>query len=306
MALPNLSVLIVTLNSWNLLNACIRSVLSSNYPLHEIIVIDNASIDDTADKVKKTYPDVSLIQNSENLGFIHGVNQGFKAASGDYILLLDADTELKEDAVRVMSAFLDDHPEVSLVAPRTLNSDGTIQESARKFPGAINGLFGRQSILTKLFPNNPFARRYLLKSDLHNQEPFQVEFISAACLMFRKAIVDSVGNLDEGFSRFVGYWADADWCKRIQKSGGILYCIPKIIVVHHDQNSSFKKKNPTRIIEFHTGAHRFYQLHYTFGMWDPRYLIAALLLSIRTLFVLAVNAFKKVPKTTVDPISKQK
>jgi len=297
-----LSIVTITYNCWTYLDKCIRSINDSDFPVSEIIVVDNASVDGTAGKVRNKYPGIKLIENKENLGAIRGVNLGYNAVTGDRILLLDSDTELKPDTIRVMYEFMNEHPEVTMVVPRTLDSDGKVQETARKFPSVINGIFGRQSILTKLFPNNPFSGRYLLREHLDSKEPFQVEMASAACMMFRKSIFDSVGMVDEGYGRFVGYWNDADWCKRIQKSGGILYCLPNAIIVHHEQNKPFRKKSPSRIIEFHTGAYRFYRLHYTLGKWDPRSLIAALLLAARSLLLLALNTFKPSPETSVDPM----
>jgi len=226
-----LSVVTVTYNCWNYLDKCIRSILDSGFSVSEIIVVDNASVDGTSEKIRNKYPNIRLIENSENLGAIRGVNLGYRAATGKRILVLDSDTELKHDTIRLMYEYLDKHPEVTLVVPRTFDDDGSIQETARKFPSVINGIFGRQSILTKLFPNNPFTRRYLLQDHLDSQEPFQVEMVSAACIMFRKSIFDSVGLIDEGYGKTVGYWNDADWCKRIQKSGGIIHCLPSAVIV---------------------------------------------------------------------------
>ena len=302
----SLSVVIVAYNCWNYLDRCLRSVLASTSSAAEIIVVDNASIDGTAEKVRQEYPQVALIANTENLGAIRGVNQGYRAATGKRILLLDADTELQRDAMALLSEFLDEHPEVALVVPRTFNDDGTIQETARRFPSVINGIFGRQSFLTKLFPANPFSRRYLLQEYRDSQAPFQVEMVSCACLMLRRSVLESAGFLDEGYGKTVGYWNDADWCKRIQKSGGLLYCLPKAVVAHHEQNRPFRKRNPYRIIEFHTGAYRFYRLHYTRGQWDPRRVVAGLLLTARALLLLALNALKPAGGPSSDPMSQKK
>jgi len=247
-----------------------------------------------------------VIENTENLGFIRGVNQGFSFATGDQILLLDADTELRYDTISQMYIFLEEHSEVVMVVPRTINPDGTIQETARRFPSIINGFLGRQSFLTRLFPNNPFSKRYLDRNNLENRNPFQVEFVSAACIMFRKTVLNTVGFLDEGFSKYAGYWSDADWCNRIQKAGGIIYCVPQAVILHHEQNKPFRKINSLRIIEFHKGVFRLYRLHYTLGKWDSRILIAALLLTARTLLLLTAKILKKAPESSVDPLSRQK
>jgi GT2 family glycosyltransferase len=300
MQTDTLTVLIISFNSWFHLNNCIRSVQRSDHSVHEILVIDNASVDDSSEKLRRSFPDVHLIQNRHNIGHAQAVRQGFAAARGSRILLLDADTELDRNAIRIMSDYLDEHPEVCMVAPRTYYPDGTVQQTARNFPSAINGIFGRQSLLTRLFPNNPFSRRYLSRESLDSSKPFQVEFISAACMFFRTSVLDTVGTWDKDFH---GYWVDADWCKRIQNSGGIIQCVPDASIIHHEQNKGMKKKDPRRIIDFHKGAFRFYRLHYTIGNWDPRCWIAFILLTARSLVLLAANKCKKSTETVSDPLS---
>ncbi len=303
MRASNLSILIISFNCWHYLDICIQSILASDYPILEVVTVDNASMDGTPEKMRTKYPQVYLVQNDENVGHVRAVNQGFKLLTSDRILLLDADTELRPNAIRRMAEFLDDHREVCMVAPRTINSDGTMQETARNFPSPMNGLFGRQSVLTKLFPSNPFSRHYLARDHFDHQDPFQVEFISAACMMFRKTILERVGVWDEGFC---GYWVDADWCKRIQKAGGIVYCVPQAVITHDEQNKGFRKKNPKRIIDFHVGAYKFYRRHYTLGMWDPRSVMAVFLLGLRTLLLLLTNILKKAPESYKDPLSLQR
>ncbi|MHC4196100.1 MAG: glycosyltransferase family 2 protein [Planctomycetota bacterium] len=293
MNVPNLSIVITSFNCWHYLDNCLQSIRASDRFIYEIIVVDNASTDRTPEKLQTVYPQVRLVQNSKNLGHTLAVNQGFKKASGSRILLLDADTELELDAIKIMSTFLDEHPEVCVVAPRTLNSDGTIQETARNFPSAMNGLFGRQSTMTRLFPNNPFSKRYLARDNSGGEQPFAVQQVSAACMLFNKSVLDKVGMWDQGYR---GYWVDTDWCKRIEKWGGVIYCVPQAVVIHHEQNSHFRKKSPARIINFHLGAHRLYRLHYTRGIWDPRSIIAAALLTLRTILLLITNTFKKNPE----------
>ncbi|MHA2283332.1 MAG: glycosyltransferase family 2 protein [Promethearchaeota archaeon] len=298
-----LSILIVSFNSWHYLDGCIKTIIASNYPVLEIIVVDNASVDGSPEKLQAAYPNIRLVQNSENAGHVRAVNQGFDVATTDRVLLLDADTELDQDAIRAMSEFLDEHPEVCMVAPLTLDSDGKVEKTARNFPSVINGIFGRQSLLTKLFPNNPFSQRYLGRGDHDNSRPFQIEFISAACMMFRKNVLEIVGKWDEGF---IGYWVDADWCKRIQKTGEVVYCVPEAVITHFEQNKAFRKKNPMRIIEFHKGAFRFYRLHYTLGIWDLRTLIAAIALATRAFFLLVINSLKRTSQCYSDPLSQNK
>jgi GT2 family glycosyltransferase len=295
-----LSILIISFNCWDHLNACLRSILASDYPVFEIVVVDNASVDGSVEKLRAAYPTVRIAENRENVGHTRAVNQGLRLVKGQRVLLLDADTELKADAISHMSAFLDERPQVYVVAPRLLNPDGTAQHNARNFPSAITGLFGRQSLLTRLFPDNVFSRRYLALDHLDTQTPFKAQHVTAACMLFQKAILDKVGMWDEGYH---SYWVDADWCKSILDAGGSIYCVPQAVVIHHEQNSRVKKRSPIRIIKFHAGAYRFYCLHRTRGKWDPRRPLAAGLLAVRTLLLLGLNMFKNPVGSQVDPLS---
>jgi N-acetylglucosaminyl-diphospho-decaprenol L-rhamnosyltransferase len=267
----------------------------------EIIVVDNASVDGTPEKLWENHPHVILHENSENLGHPRAVNIGLNIACGETIMVVDADTEFRESTVCKMMVFLDDHPDVSMAAPRIFNLDGTIQESARNFPTVISGIFGRQSLLSRWFPNSRFLRSYLARENIKAETPFRVDFISAACMLFRRSVLTAIGKWDEGFT---GYWVDADWCMRFKKQDLLIYCVPEATIIHHEQNKPFRKKSPKRILNFHIGALRLYRLYYTLGYFDPRYVIAALLLSIRAILLITINQlFLSDQSKAKDPLS---
>ena len=299
----NISVVIISFNCWELLNACLKSIYSSDSACKEIIVIDNNSVDETCENLRKYYPEVRIIENDSNVGHTRAVNQGCRISSGKHILLLDADTEVSKDCVRVLAVFLESHPDVSVVAPKTFLADGTLQNSAKNFPAPINGIFGRQSLLTRLFPGNVFSKRYLALTKCDMKQAIKVEHVSAACMLFRRDVFEKVGEWDEGFH---SYWVDADWCKRIQVAGGQIYYVPNAVITHHEQNSRSMKKSPFRIIKFHTGCFRFYSKHYTRGRRDPRRVFAAGLLAARALILLSVNSIRRSSRSRVDPLTFQK
>ena len=303
MEMTKTSGLIISFNCWKLLDACLQSILASPGELYEIIVIDNASVDETVVRLKEKYPQVRLVENTENVGHTRAVNQGCRLADGDRILLLDADTELKPDAIVQLSEFLDHHPDAWMAAPKLLNTDGSIQASARNFPAPINGIFGRQSLLTRLFPNNPISEKYLEIKKLSSKTPYIVEHVSAACMLFRKEMVETVGYWDENFH---SYWVDADWCKRLQDAGGRVYFVPQAVVTHHDQNKRAVKKSPVRIVKFHQGALSFYCKHYTRSRMDPRRGIAAILLYLRMGILLLTNEMKRDAQGQTDPLGQAK
>ena len=285
-----LTVLIVSWNSWHHLQPCLSSIGRSTFLDHDVLVIDNASGDGTPEHLAREFPAVHVVQNRENLGHTRAVNQGLIKVQSEMIMVLDADTELAENAIETMVRFLDDHPEVDLVAPRTFNTDGTIQESARNFPTAMSGLFGRQSHFTRLFPNNPFSRRYLMRAHIDAAAPFRVESIASSCMLMRKSVVSRQGTWDEGFR---GYFVETDWCYRLKRSGIQIYCVPASHVVHHEGNNHKRKRDARRIWMFHAGALRFYRKNCTLGRYDPRTWFAAMALSVRAGVLIAQNALKR-------------
>lgn len=286
---PQVTVLIVTWNAWHHVEPCLVSIQESDFRDLEIVVIDNASVDGSADKLEQAFPQVRLIRNSENVGHTRAVNQGFRVARGELILVLDADTESSPNAIGLMVRYLDEHPDIDLVAPRTYNSDGTVQETARNFPSAISGLFGRQSLLTRLFPGNPFSQRYLQRESLNATFPFRVESVASSCMLLRKSLIDRFGEWDEGYP---GYFVDTDWCYRLMRAGAKLFCVPAARVVHHEMNSCTRKRSPRRIMMFHQGALRFYRQNRTLGWLDPRTVLAAAAVSLRAGLLIALNSFK--------------
>ena len=298
-----MSVVVPNFNSWHYLDVCLTSLIDSKFPFFEMIVLDNASIDGSQDNIRAKYPQVRLIENSTNLGHVGAVNQGCGLAKGDTILLLDSDTELSPDSIERMASVLDKHPEVWMVGPKTLNTDGTTQEGARRFPSPINGLFGRQSLLSKIFPNNPFTVRYLARDLSNLTEPYRVESIGAYCMMFRRDTLDKAGFWDDIYHT---YFVDSDWCKQIELCGGAIYCVPGAIVKHHDQNRSTRKKDPARIVLFHKSAYRFYRKFYTRGKWDPRSVMAAGLLGLRALVLIGLNELKPSETGQADPFTQER
>jgi GT2 family glycosyltransferase len=289
---PRLTILVITWNGWGDTRRCLESIAAFLDPEHEVLVVDNASADGTPDEIERLFPFVRVTRNPENLGHTRAVNQGIAMAQGEYVLLMDSDTELPVDSVSLMLDFLQARPEVGAVAPRTYNTDGSVQQSARRFPSAVNGLFGRQSVLTRLFPGNVFSRRYLQSDELASTAPYEVDQVSGACMLFRRSLRESVGPWDEGY---FAYWVDTDWCYKMHQRGWKLFCVPQASVVHHEQNRAGRKKSARRIWAFHYGAYRFYRVSRTFGVLDPRAIVAFLLLGARGLFQLAQNAFVASP-----------
>jgi N-acetylglucosaminyl-diphospho-decaprenol L-rhamnosyltransferase len=285
-----LSVIIVSWNGWQVMNECLRSLFAQNLAQPpEVIVIDNGSGDGSAQLVRDHFPDVLLHRFETNRGHTKAVNFGFAMARGELVLLLDQDTELLPGCVPKLLAFMRERPDVSMVAPRTFNTDGTTQESARALPTPMSAIFGRQSTLTRLWPSNPFSRGYLMREHLGARVPFRVEQIGGACMLFRREVLERAGPWDESY---FGYWVDTDWCCRLKALGLAIYCVPDAHIVHHEGNARRKRKSVNRIWMFHCGAWQLYTRWHTFGPLDPRAILAGAALGAHAVMQLAINAAK--------------
>jgi GT2 family glycosyltransferase len=284
----DVSVIIAARNSARDLDACLPSIANGTSARFEVIIVDNGSTDGTAARFRHSHPHLTVIVNASNLGHCRAINIGLEAASGNFVLVLDADTVLGPEAIDRLLAFLHSHPDAAIVAPRMLNADGSVQETARAFPRPINGLFGRQTLLTRLLPGNRFSVGYLRRRDIDATRPFEVDWVSAACMLFRRHLFERIGVWDEGFG---GYWVDADWCRRAHAVGRV-FCEPAAQVWHFEQHRAGKKKDPARIIQFHAGANRFYRKHYTSGMLDPRALLTSFVLAGRGALLVLANALR--------------
>ncbi len=237
----DLSVVIVSYNTRDLLDGCLASLFEAgglstpaNGPARlEVVVVDNASHDGSADMVRRCYPQVRLITLTDNVGFARGSNEGMRASTGRYILLLNSDTLVLDQALARMVSFLDDHPQFAAIGPLLLNADGTVQTSCFAFTNVTDILF--ESIgLTALFPHSPlFNRRGLGGFD--RSVVREVDWLSGACLMVRREILARVGLLDEGFFM---YGEELDWCYRMKQAGLRVAFFPGARVIHYGRGSS--------------------------------------------------------------------
>ena len=180
---PDVSAIIISLNSRDLLRDCLHSLRNAEWRnvSYEILVVDNDSTDGTQEMLRHECPWVTLIANDRNLGYCRAGNQGAQVARGRYLFFLNDDILILADAVPRLVEFLDAHARVGMIGSRLLNVDGTDQfSSGRTFPTPMNALFGRKSVLTRLFPNAPWARAYLLSHLVDATEPYQVDWVCSS------------------------------------------------------------------------------------------------------------------------------
>ena len=253
-----LDIVIVNYNSTDHLLGCLKSLVDNccDIPVN-IMVYDNASKEDDVDRLKRAFPQILLTKNNRNLGFAKAVNKGLKKGSEPYILILNPDTLVQPGFITTAIRHMSDHPEVGILGPKIFDHDGAIQGSARAFPNLLTAIFGRKSILSKIFPKNPITRENILTDRSDGMTPMEVDWVSGACMMVRREAVNQVGLLDETFFM---YWEDADWCRRIWQKGWKVIYFPSASVTHYVGVSS--ETNIFRsVFEFHRSIFRLFDKH---------------------------------------------
>jgi GT2 family glycosyltransferase len=266
-----LSIIIVSWNTRELLDACLASVSRElteslgGIDKAQVFVVDNASADNSAAMVAEKYPWVKLIANGDNRGFAAANNQAFALSQGDFVLMLNPDTEVKSGALKTLIEFFDSHPRAAVVAPQLLNTDGSIQRSCRQFPtfvGMLYELIGLSRLFPASSPRGIKFREYKMLDWNHDDER-QVDQPEGACLMIKRSVLEQVGTLDEGFFML---FEEVDWCYRVKKAGYEIWFTPRAQVVHH-YGQSIKQVKVAMILSSHRGLYRFWHKHYRGGRW---------------------------------------
>ncbi|MGB9498498.1 MAG: glycosyltransferase family 2 protein [Dissulfuribacterales bacterium] len=249
-----LDIIIVNYNSTAYLLKCLRSIYTSlgKDIAVKVFVVDNAS-KDNVNVLQQQFPQVTLSKNKINIGFAKAVNYYMSKTDAPYILLLNPDTLVDKNFFKSILDFMEDNPDVGIAGPKILESNGMVQGSARSFPTPMTALYGRNTVMTKMFPNNRMTSKNILTSRHNGEKKMAVDWVSGACMVVRRSAVKDVGMMDE---RFFLYWEDADWCKRMSVMGWKVIYYPHASVVHYVGACSNKKIRP--LLEFHKSAYYFF------------------------------------------------
>jgi N-acetylglucosaminyl-diphospho-decaprenol L-rhamnosyltransferase len=263
--LPSLGVVIVTYNSGeDVLNALESLQDAAQHTPLKVVVVDNHSTDLMPTVIAARFPEVDVIQLSANRGFANAANVGFRALDSSYVVLLNPDAIPEPGSFDTMLEFAQRTPTAGVVAPSLRYPDGRNQGTARSFPTSSAGLFGRRSLLTRLFPKNRWSTRFLSGRDREG-EPFTCDWVSGACMLFPQEVLLEAGGFDE---RYFLFWEDAAWCHRLHQSGYEVWTIPDAVVVHREGGSR-KGWPPPVVRHFHRGAYLYWKTYAAPQWWNP-------------------------------------
>jgi N-acetylglucosaminyl-diphospho-decaprenol L-rhamnosyltransferase len=220
------STLIVCWNNREFLGRCLESIPAGS----DLIVVDNASTDGSAEFVSERFPAARLLRNPTNVGFAAAVNQAAALATGDYLLLLNPDAEATPRSIDRLVAVLDEHVTTGAAAGRLLSMTEEVQPDfhARRLP-TITSLGAELLLVSRLWPNNPVTRR-AEGTDIELTAPGPVEQMASSCLLIRRTAFDAVGGLDERF--FPVWFEDVDFCKRLRDRGWDVFYVPGAVFRH--------------------------------------------------------------------------
>ena len=269
-----------------MLDSCLDSVYKTIKKIQfEVILVDNSSKDDGLESILKRHTKIQFINNSKNVGFARANNQGAKIASGDFLLFINPDTIVIEDAVESMLHYIRSNSAIGILGPKVLNPDQTIQFSCRKFPTVWSGLFNRYSLATRFFPNNRYSRDYLMLDYDHNSIR-SVDWVSGCCMMTSNSTFKKVNGFDESYFLFI---EDVDLCQVIKKKGLRVVYFPNAKILHKISSSNSRLTFQV-IIKRHKGMIYYNQKHYKTNL-AVQYIINTIIM-MRCLVQILLNIVK--------------
>ncbi len=255
----DISIIIVNWNTKDLLERCLNCVTATAGAVsYELIVVDNASIDGSTDMLRAQYPQVRLVENSQNIGFARANNQGLAIARGRYYLLLNSDAFVNPGAIPAMVKFMDRQADAGACGCRLYYEDGGLQRSAYSFTTLWTELW--QTLwLDRLFPRSKIFGKYHL-TYWNMDDTRQVDSIMGAVMLLRAEAICQVGTLDD---RYFMYSEEMDLCYRLKKAGWKVYYFPEASAIHIWGGSSQKVQTETTFLRLYHSRVRYFRKHYS-------------------------------------------
>lgn len=286
-----LTIGIVNYNTKEDLKRCIKSILQ-NPPNcdYQIVIVDNNSKDGSKSFIKKLkQKKIKYILNKKNSGFGAACNQITQIHNSSYILFLNPDVEVSKNSIDKLIKLLKNDEKIGTATGKLLYPNGSFQLSCRKFPTILRVLFGRESILRKIFPNNTISKEYLM-SDVNYDKIQFPDSVRGAVMLFKTEIFKKIGGFDEKFFLF---FEDTDICLRLRKKGYEIVYLPEAVFYHELGGSTKKEKLKTKIA---INISMFYyvrkNMNYNFLMLS----LVFIALITRLIFVFIVLSIKEIRK----------
>jgi GT2 family glycosyltransferase len=284
----DVSIVIINWNTKDILRDCLESVYEQTQDINfEVIVVDNTSADGSAEMVKNDFPQVILIENAKNNGFAAANNQGIAVAKGRYVLLLNSDTVVLDNAIKKTLSFADAHPEAAVVGCRVLNPDRTLQPSCFMFPSILNMLLST-TYLYKLFPGSRFFGRehmtWWSRDDVR-----EVDVVTGCFMLVRREAIYQVGTMDE---RFFMYGEETDWCYRFKEAGWKVMFTPVGEIIHLGGASS-RQTSSEMTLQLRGSILLFLKKHKSRLTYTLVCLLVSLFFFLRILYWLSASLFAR-------------
>ena len=256
--MSKLSVLLVHWNTKDDLRESLHSLQAFPYTggAQEVIVVDNASADGAVEMVRIEFPEATLIANTANELYAHGVNQAAQAATGDLLLLLNPDAQVEAGTLDTLAAYLLTLPDAAAVAPKLVHDNGVVQKSVRGFPSPV-ALLGEFLFVSRVWKSNRRWAAWRMPW-FDYDEAGEAPQPMASCFLITRSAWEKVGAMDE---RFPLYFNDADWCLRAYQAGYKIYYTPNA-VAKHGYGGTTKKVRKAAVWESRRAMLRFLQKHY--------------------------------------------
>jgi GT2 family glycosyltransferase len=232
------SILIVNWNTRELVLKCLDSLTDNVGGVSsEVIVVDNGSIDGSGDVLERRRGEITVIQNTHNLGFAAAVNQAYRRSSGEFVLLLNSDVELMPDTLSSLTQFLRENPQTAAIAPLYINPDGSPQPFHFRFPTFTMTLANGSEIVRRLLPGSARLLREYRMLDEDFSRPRPVPQPSASCLLLRRSFLPDDHIFDE---RYPIFFNDVKLARSLADRGLTLWVTPDARVIHEAHSSTRK------------------------------------------------------------------
>lgn len=288
----DLSIIVASWNTRKMTHECLDSVFRNLGELScEVIVVDNASTDGSADMIATDFPQVILVRNPDNVGFASANNQAVRIAVGRQILLLNTDTIVRKDVLSASVVWLDAHADVGAMGCRVLNTDETVQMTCAMYPSLLNLLLLTSGAWKLRWPRM-LGRGQMTHWQRDSER--EVEMITGCYLLVRREVIDQIGLLDEAFFFF---GEETDWCQRMREAGWKLMFAPVGEIIHHG-GGSVKQLNHRRDVMLSQATVLLHKKHAGMIGAVAAFIVLTIFNGSRAIFWTIVTVFKRNQKTT--------